>query len=135
LGSSYSQYGSLTYNVNAYLAELSHLCDVWMNVEVKRSTPGKTFEERETILGRGISVLGQASLDVKEMDGGALSVCGDLAYDLLAFAPGYAGKLLLIISRLFSSAADTEGESSFSEKIKPPTQVLSELDQLELLLG
>lgn len=108
---------------------------VWMNLRIKQSEAAKIFEERETILGRGISILGQASLGVREMDQGALSVCGDLAHDLLAFAPGYAGKLLLIVSRLFSSAAEMEGEASLSGKSRPPNQVASELDQLELLLG
>jgi len=106
-----------------------------MDLRIKQSEAAKIFEERETILGRGMSVLGRASLNVKGMDRGALSVCGDLAHDLLPFAPGYAGELLLIVSRLFSSAAEMEGEASFGEKTRPANQVVSELDQLELLLG
>jgi hypothetical protein len=100
-----------------------------------KSDAARAFIEREKILSRGLWILGEASRDLKSLDKETLSVCGDLAYDLLTFSPGYAGKLLLIISRLFSNLAEQEEEAGFAPKIRTLKQLNAEMDQLELIVG
>jgi hypothetical protein len=107
---------------------------VLMGVDSLHSDAAKAFVERERMLGRAITILGDASQHVKALDRDTLTACSDLAHDLLPLAPGYAGKLLLIVSRLFSSAADME-EEGFTQTVKTLSQVQTEIDQLELEIG
>ena len=106
-----------------------------MGVQAVKSEAAKAYIERERILARGIWILGEASRDMKALDKETLSVCGDLAYDLLSFAPGYSGKLLLIISRLFSNTAEEEVDAGFATKVRSLSQLNAEMDQLELIVG
>ena len=105
-----------------------------MGVDAVQSDAAKAFVQRERMLGRAITILGEASQHVKALDRGTLTACSDLAHDLLPLAPGYAGKLLLIISHLFSSAADLE-EEGFSHTARTLSQVQTEIDRLELVIG
>lgn len=104
-----------------------------MGVEAVSSDGAKAFVLRERILGGAITVLGEASQCVESLDRDTLSRCGDLAHDLLPFAPGYAGKLLVIISRLFSSAAGLEG--GYNEKVRSLSQMQDEIEQLQATIG
>ncbi len=76
-----------------------------MGVHRVTSDAAKAYVKREKVLGNAISLLGKASTMVKEMDDDVLEEFGDLAADILPHAPGYAGKLMLIIARLFWSQA------------------------------
>lgn len=76
-----------------------------MGVHRVTSEAAKAYVKREKVLGNAISLLGRASTIVDELDDDILQECGDLAADLLPHAPGYAGKLMLVIARLFWSVA------------------------------
>ncbi len=103
-----------------------------MGVHRITSEAARAYVRREKALGTGISILGKASTMIKDLDAKTLEKCGDLASDLLVHAPGYAGKLMLVVARLFWSAAgiqEKEGRAATLEEIE------SELESLEETLG
>ncbi len=83
-----------------------------MGVHRITSEAAKYYAARERVLGVGISILGSASEKAGELNKETLEKCGDLAASLLPYAPGYAGKLIAITSRLFWSIAGV-GEKEF----------------------
>ena len=98
-----------------------------MGVHRVTSEAARAYVRREKVLGNAISVLGRASTKLEELDKETLEKCGDLACSLLPHAPGYAGKLMLIISRLFWSAAgieEKEGGSLPIEEIESQVKLL-----------
>ena len=103
-----------------------------MGVHRVTSEAARAYVRRKKALGTGISMLGKASAMIRDMDAKTLEKCGDLASDLLAHAPGYAGKLMLVVARLFWFAAgveEKEGRAATLEDIE------SELESLEKALG
>ncbi len=103
-----------------------------MGVHRVTSEAARAYVRREKALGTAISTLGKASTMVKDLDAKTLEKCGDLASDLLAHAPGYAGKLMLVVARLFWFAAgveEKEGRAATLEDIE------SELESLEKTVG
>ncbi len=103
-----------------------------MGVHRVTSEAARAYVRREKILGGAISVLGKASTCLDSLDNNTLEKCGDLASDLLPHAPGYAGKLMLVIARLFWSAAgvpEKEGKTPSLEEIE------SRLGWLDKALG
>ncbi len=92
-----------------------------MGVHRITSEAAKYYAKREKVLGAGITLLGSASEKVDTLTKEQLEKLGDLAAMLLPHAPGYAGKLMPIIARLFWKLAGVN-EKEFK---------LVELDELE----
>jgi len=88
------------------------------------SEAARYYAARERILGSGIHVIGTASEKVNELDKETLEKCGDLASVLLPHSPGYAGKLMPTIARLFWALAGA-GEKEFE---------FSDLEEVENLI-
>jgi hypothetical protein len=76
-----------------------------MGVHRTTSEAARVYAERERILGNGIILLGAASESLASIDKPTLERIGNLSSALLPYSPGYAGKLMLIISRLFLTLA------------------------------
>ena len=96
------------------------------------SEAARAYVRREKVLGSAISILGKASTELGRLDKETMEKCGNLASDLLFHAPGYAGKLMLVIARLFWSAAGVEEKEG---RTVPLEEIESQLDQLERALG
>jgi len=92
-----------------------------MGVHRITSEAAKYYAKREKVLGAGITLLGSASEKINTLTKEQLERLGDLAAMLLPHAPGYAGKLMPIIARLFWKLAGVN-EKEFK---------LVELDDLE----
>ncbi len=105
-----------------------------MGVNSVRSEAAKAFVRKERILSEAISILGEASINARSLDLGTMDVCGDLAHDLLPYAPGYSGKLLLIISRLFWAMADIDQEEESKHDIVSLERIQSKISQLGIVL-
>jgi hypothetical protein len=103
-----------------------------MGVHRVTSEAARAYVRREKVLGSSISILGRASSDLDGLDKETLEMCGDLSCDLLPHAPGYAGKLMLVIARLFWSAAgvgEKDGRNASLDDIE------SSLSKLESKIG
>ncbi len=83
-----------------------------MGVHRITSEAAKVYAKREKVLGSGITLFGEASEKINELDKETLEKLGDLAAYLLTHAPGYAGKLMPVIARLFWALAGV-GEKEF----------------------
>jgi len=92
-----------------------------MGVHRITSESARFYAMRERIVGSAISLLGEASLKIDELSKEECEKLGDLASKLLPYAPGYAGKTMPIIARLFWKLANVK------EKDFP----LVEMDKLE----
>ncbi len=92
-----------------------------MGVHRITSDAAKYYAKRERVLGSGISLLGSASEKLDKLSREQLEKLGDLSAMLLPHAPGYAGKLMPIIARLFWKLAGV-GEKEFE---------FVELDEIE----
>lgn len=92
-----------------------------MGVHRITSESAKFYAMRERIVGSAISLIGEASLRIDELSRTQCEKLGDLASKLLPYAPGYAGKTMPIIARLFWKLANVK------EKDFP----LVEMDKLE----
>jgi hypothetical protein len=80
------------------------------------SEAAKYYAAREKVLGSGISLLGFASEKLSILSKEDLETLGDLAASLLPHSPGYAGKLIAVVARLFWAFADVnEKEFKFVE--------------------
>lgn len=79
-----------------------------MGVHRVTSEAARAYVRREKVLGSAISIIGRASSKLDELDKETLEMCGDLSSDLLPHAPGYAGKLMMVIARLFWFSAGIE---------------------------
>ncbi|ADC65809.1 conserved hypothetical protein [Ferroglobus placidus DSM 10642] len=87
-----------------------------MGVHRITSEAAKYYAARERVLGNGISLLGVASEKASELDKKLLEEIGDLAAALLPHSPGYAGKLMAVVARLFWALAGVkEKEFKFVE--------------------
>lgn len=103
-----------------------------MGVHRVTSEAARAYVRREKALGRAISILGKASTTIQDLDKGTLEKCGDLSSNLLPHAPGYAGKLMLVIARLFWSVAEIEEKEG---KTRTLEEIESDLEWLEKALG
>ncbi len=83
-----------------------------MGVHRITSEAAKYYAARERVLGNGISLLGAASEKASQLDKALLEELGDLAAALLPHSPGYAGKLMAVVARLFWALAGV-GEKEF----------------------
>jgi hypothetical protein len=83
-----------------------------MGVHRITSESAKYYAMRERIVGAGIALLGAASEKASELSKEELEALGDLAADLLPHSPGYAGKLIPTVARLFWTLAGV-GEKEF----------------------
>ncbi len=82
-----------------------------MGVAKITSDAARFYSYREKILAEGISLLLNASEKLKSFDKNTIEELGNLAYWLLPYAPGYAGKLLIVIYRtLWNLAGKGEKE-------------------------
>jgi len=103
-----------------------------MGVHRVTSEGAKAYAARERVLGSGISILGVAAEKAGELDKATLERCGDAAAELLAYAPGYAGKLMLVVARLFWALA---GVGEKEVKLIPLEELERELAELREKLG
>ncbi len=92
-----------------------------MGVHRITSEAAKYYATREKVVGSGVALLGAASEKLNELNKEQLEKLGDLAAKLLPHSPGYAGKMMPIIARLFWKLAGV-GEKEFE---------FVELDELE----
>jgi hypothetical protein len=92
-----------------------------MGVHRITSEAAKYYAQRERVVGAGISLLGEASVNLDKLSNEQLEKLGDLAAKLLPHSPGYAGKMMPIVARLFWRLAGV-GEKEFG---------FAELDTLE----
>lgn len=83
-----------------------------MGVHRITSESAKYYAMRERIVGAGIALLGAASERASKLSKEELEVLGDLAAELLPHSPGYAGKLIPTVARLFWTLAGV-GEKEF----------------------
>ncbi len=72
-----------------------------MGVHRITSESARFYAMRERIVGSAISIFGEASLKLENLSREQCEKLGDLASKLLPYAPGYAGKTMPIIARLF----------------------------------
>jgi len=86
-----------------------------MGVHRITSEAARYYAAREKVLGLGISLLGSASEKVATLSKDELKEFGDLAAALLPHAPGYAGKLIAVVARLFWAMAGSKGEFKLVE--------------------
>jgi len=103
-----------------------------MGVHRVTSEAAKAYVRRERVLGTAISVLGKASTSLGELDKKTLEECGDLAYDLLPHSPGHAGKLMLVIARLFWALAGVEEKERGAASLE---EIEKRLEALEKTIG
>lgn len=72
-----------------------------MSVHRITSEAAKYYALREKVIGSGISLLGAASENLDKLSKEQLEKLGDLAAKLLPHSPGYAGKMMPVVARLF----------------------------------
>ncbi len=92
-----------------------------MGVHRITSEAAKYYALREKVVGNGVSLLGEASMNLDRLTKEQFEKLGDLAAKLLPHSPGYAGKMMPIVARLFWKLAEV-GEKEFE---------LTELEELE----
>ncbi len=81
-----------------------------MGVHRITSEAARYYATREKVLGAGITLLGYASEKTSSLSKEDLEAVGDIAAALLPHAPGYAGKLIAVVARLFWALAGVEGK-------------------------
>ncbi|WP_290597338.1 MULTISPECIES: hypothetical protein [unclassified Archaeoglobus] len=87
-----------------------------MGVHRITSEAAKYYAQRERVVGAGIALLGEASMNLDKLDKDQFEKLGDLAAKLLPHSPGYAGKMMPIVARLFWRLAGVnEKEFGFAE--------------------
>ncbi|MEM0302874.1 MAG: hypothetical protein QXU31_06045 [Archaeoglobaceae archaeon] len=79
-----------------------------MGVHRITSESARFYAMRERVVGSAISLLGEATLKIDELSREQCEKLGDLASKLLPYAPGYAGKTMPIIARLFWKLANVK---------------------------
>uniref|UniRef100_A0A7J2THC3 Uncharacterized protein n=1 Tax=Archaeoglobus fulgidus TaxID=2234 RepID=A0A7J2THC3_ARCFL len=90
-----------------------------MGVHRISSEAARYYALREKVLGSAITLLGEASLNLDNLEKEHFEMLGDLSAKLLPHSPGYAGKLMPVIARLFWKLAGVkEKEFAFEELSK-----------------
>lgn len=102
-----------------------------MGVHRVTSEAARAYAARERAIGNGIATLGTAAENIKKLDKKTIEKCGDLAAELLPYSPGYAGKTMLIIARLFWNLAST-GEKE--TKVVPIEQLEKKIEEIRKAL-
>ena len=101
---------------------------VKMGVHRITSEAAKYYALREKVVGSGISLLGVASENLDKLSKEQLEKLRDPAAKLLPHSPGYAGKMMPIVARLFWKLAGiNEKEFVFVELEK----LEKEIDELK----
>ena len=103
-----------------------------MGVHRITSEAAKYYAKRERVIGSGISILGYASEKLGKLDKKALERLGDFSASLLSHAPGYAGKMMPIVARLFWALAGV-GEKEF--KFVSIEDLEKEIEELKKEIG
>ncbi len=103
-----------------------------MGVHRITSEAAKYYAMRERVVGAGVTLLGEASINIDKLSKEQLEKLGDLAAKLLPHSPGYAGKMMPIVARLFWKLAGVEEkEFGFAEL----EDLEKEIEQLKKELG
>ncbi len=103
-----------------------------MGVHRITSEAAKYYAQREKVVGAGVSLLGEASMNLDKLTKEQLEKLGDLAAKLLPHSPGYAGKMMPIVARLFWKLAGVgEKEFGFAEL----NELEKEIEKLKEELG
>jgi len=102
-----------------------------MGVHRVTSEAAKAYAARERALGNGIVTLGLAAECISTVDKRTLEKCGDLAAELLPYSPGYVGKTMLIIARLFWALASTQEKET---KVIPIEQLETKIEDVRKTL-
>lgn len=103
-----------------------------MGVHRVTSEAARAYAARERVIGNGIATLGSAAESIKKLDEKTVEKCGDLAAELLPYSPGYVGKTMLIIARLFWTLAST-GEKE--TKVVPIDQLEKKIEEIRKALS
>jgi len=103
-----------------------------MGVHRITSEAAKYYAQREKVVGAGVSLLGEASMNLDRLTKEQFEKLGDLAAKLLPHSPGYAGKMMPIVARLFWKLAGVnEREFGFAEL----DELEKEIENLKKELG
>ncbi len=98
-----------------------------MGVHRITSEAAKYYAARERVIGNGISLLGAASEKIGELDKSVIEKLGDLASYLLPHSPGYAGKLMAVVARLFWAIAGVKEKEFEFKDIADIEKIIEEL--------
>ncbi len=83
-----------------------------MGVHRITSEAAKYYAQREKVVGAGVSLLGEASMNLDKLTKEQLEKLGDLAAKLLPHSPGYAGKMMPIVASSSGNLPEWEKRSS-----------------------
>ncbi|MDW7989804.1 MAG: hypothetical protein RMH75_03955 [Archaeoglobaceae archaeon] len=87
-----------------------------MGVHKISSEAAKYYALREKVIGSAISLLSEASMNLDKLNKIQLEKLGNLAAKLVPHSPGYVGKLMPTVARLFWKLSEvSEREFSFVE--------------------
>ncbi len=103
-----------------------------MGVHRITSEAAKYYALREKVVGSGVALLGEASMNLDKLTKEQYEKLGDLAAKLLPHSPGYAGKMMPIVARLFWKLAGV-GEKEF--KLTELQDLEKEIEELKKELG
>ncbi len=100
-----------------------------MGVAKITSEAARYYSYREKILAEGISLLLNASERLKEYDEQTIERLGDIAYWLLPYAPGYAGKLLIVIYRTLWKLVNKDEKKLNVISLEELEKIINEMKQ------
>lgn len=98
-----------------------------MGVHRITSEAAQAYAARERVLGNGIVTLGLAAEHLLTIDRKTIEECGNLAAELLPYSPGYIGKTMLIIARLYWALASAPEKV---RKVVPIEQLEKKIDEI-----
>lgn len=82
-----------------------------------RSEATEYYMQQNRLVNDGISLLGEASEKASKLNKETLGKLGDFAAEVVAYAPGYAGRLCLVSARLFWTLAGAEASREGKRKV------------------
>ena len=98
-----------------------------MGVHRVTSDAARAYAARERAIGNGIATLGSVAENISRFDKQTLEKCGDLAAEMLPYAPGYVGKTMLIVARLFWALASCKEKET---KVIPIEQLEKKIEDI-----
>jgi hypothetical protein len=102
-----------------------------MGVHRVTSEAARAYAARERVIGNGIATLGSAAEKIRRLDKGTIEKCGDLAAEMLPYSPGYVGKTMLIVARLFWNLASSSEKET---KVVPIEELERKIEEIRKAL-
>ncbi len=100
-----------------------------------RSQATEYYLKRDKVVHDGISLLGEASEKARKLDSETLAKVGDFAAEVIAYAPGYAGRLYLVAARLFWALGKADTDREAKRKVVPLEELEKRLGELKRKVG